>query len=426
MTPVLVRAGRLVLIAAALAVMAPGTAGAAGKLTEAAAALAGDPVYVDPTAERAISEADAEELRDRIEAKDAGPLYVAILPAAAAREAGGSPEQALAAIAKELNRDGTYVVVVGDQFRAASTVRESGRARELADAAFRESRDQGVAAVLLSFVDAVGEERNGGGGDGGSLGGILIPLGLAGAAIAFFVLRRRRRSAENDRELAEVKTTARDDLVALGEDIGTVDVDELPATARPDYERALEQYEHGSNALDWAKRPADIEAVSAAVEEGRHAMTAARARAAGQEPPERRPLCFFDPRHGPSVRDVEWTPPWGAPRPVAACAADAQRIEDGLDPQTREVTVGGRPVPYWNAGPAYAPWAGGFYGGFGGLFPGFLLGSMLGGGFGFGGYGFGYGDSGDQADGDFGDGDIGGGDFGGGDFGGGDMGGGDF
>jgi hypothetical protein len=424
MTLVLVRPGLLVVFAAALAVMAAGTAGAAGMLTDAAAGLAGDPVYVDPTAERAIGEADAEQLRDRIKAEDAGPLYIAILPAAATREAGGSAEQALAAIAKDLNRNGTYVVVVGDQFRAASTVLESGRARALADEAFRESRDQGVAAVLLSFVDAVGEERSGGG--GGSRGGILIPLGLAGAAIAFFVLRRRRRSAESDRELAEVKTTARDDLVALGEDIGTVDVDELPSTARPDYERALEQYEHGSNALDWAKRPADIEAVSAAVEEGRHAMTAARARAAGQEPPERRPLCFFDPRHGPSVRDVEWTPPWGAPRPVAACAADAQRIEEGLDPETREVTVGGRPVPYWNAGPAYAPWAGGFYGGFGGLFPGSLLGSMLGGGFGFGGYGFGYGDSGNQGNGDFGDGDIGGGDFGGGDFGGGDMGGGDF
>ena len=422
MTAAPLRLGLPLLLATALAVVVVGTAGAAGVITETASALAGDPVYVDPSAERAISEADAERLRDRIEAKDAGPLYVAILPASATREAGGSAEEVLAEIARELNRDGTYVVVVGNQFRAASTVLESGRARELADVAFRESRDQGVAAVLLSFVDAVGEARNGGGDDGGLRGGALIPLVLAGAAIAFFVVRRRRRSAENERELAEVKTVARDDLVALGEDIGTVDVDELAPAARPDYERALEQYQRGSNALDWAKRPEDIEAVSAAVEEGRHAMTAARARAAGQEPPERRPLCFFDPRHGPSAREVEWTPPWGAPRPVPACAADAQRIEDGLDPQTREVTVGGRSVPYWNAGPAYAPWAGGFYGGFGGLFPGFLLGSMLGGGFGFGGFG-GYGD---QGDGDFGDGDIGGGDFGGGDIGGGDMGGGDF
>ena len=286
---------------------------------------------------------------------------------AATREAGGSAEQVLAAIAQELNPDGTYVVVVGDQFRAASTVLESAGGRNLADDAFRESRDQGVAAVLLSFVDAVGEERNGGGGDGGSLGGALIPLGLAGAAIAFFVLRRRRRSAENNRELAEVKTTARDDLVALGEYIGTVDRQRARARGAPGLERALEQYQRGTNALDRAKRPEESKP-ECRRREGRHAMTAARARAAGQEPPERRPLCFFDPRHGPPVRDVEWTPPWGSPRAVPACAADAQRIEDGLDPQTREVTVGGRQVPDWNAGPAYAPRAGGFYGGFGGSF----------------------------------------------------------
>ena len=31
----------------------------------------------------------------------------------------------------------------------------------------------------------------------------------------------------------------------------------------------------------------------------------------GRKPPERRPPCFFDPRHGPSSRDVEWAPPGG-------------------------------------------------------------------------------------------------------------------
>ena len=87
----------------------------------------------------------------------------------------------------------------------------------------------------------------------------------------------------------------------------------------------------------------------------------------------------------------------------------------------REVAVGGRSVPYWQAGPAFAPWAGGFFGA--GLLPGLFVGSMLGGTFG----GFGYPDAayGGVEDpvggGDFGD--LGGGDFGGG-FGGGDFGGG--
>ena len=61
-----------------------------------------------------------------------------------------------------------------------------------------------------------------------------------------------------------------------------------------------------------------------------------------------------------------WAPPGGTPRPVPACEADAQRVERGEEPQAREVLVGGRRVPYWDAGPAYAPFYGGFFGSFGG------------------------------------------------------------
>jgi hypothetical protein len=97
---------------------------------------------------------------------------------------------------------------------------------------------------------------------------------------------------------------------------------------------------------------------------------------------------------------------------VPVCAADLQRIEDGLEPDSRQVPMDGQMVPYWAAGPAYMPWAGGFFGG--GLLPGLFLGSMLGGGFGFGG-----GMMGDPTGGgdfgDFGGGDLG--DFGGGGFG---------
>ena len=62
---------------------------------------------------------------------------------------------------------------------------------------------------------------------------------------------------------------------------------------------------------------------------------------------------------------------------VPACEADAQRVDRGEDPDPRQITLGGRQVPYWNAGPAYAPYMGGFFGG--GLLPGLFIGSMLGG-----------------------------------------------
>ena len=149
-------------------------------------------------------------------------------------------------------------------------------------------------------------------------------------------------------------------------------------------------------------------------------MASAQARLRGETPPERRPPCFFDPRHGPSSRDVLWSPPFGEEREVPACEADAQRVERGEDPETREVEWNGRRVPYWNAGPAYGPFAGGLFGG--GLLPGLLIGSLLGGAIA---PGVAYGDQGDAGGGDFGGGDWGGGGFGGGDFGGGGFGGGD-
>jgi hypothetical protein len=200
---------------------------------------------------------------------------------------------------------------------------------------------------------------------------------------------------------------------------------DVDPTAKAEYGRAVDAYQQADEAWKRARRVEDMESVTSALEEGRFAMTAAKARLAGEPVPERRPPCFFDPRHGPSVTDEEWAPPGGEPRPVPVCAADAQRLQDGVEPQAREVMVGGQPMPYWNAGPAYMPWAGGFFGS--GLLPGLFIGSMLGGGLGF------FGGLGADAfaddmvgNGDFGGGDFGGGDFGGGDFGGGDFGGGDF
>jgi hypothetical protein len=231
-------------------------------------------------------------------------------------------------------------------------------------------------------------------------------------------------------EFAEVRRAAQDDLLALADDIRALDLDvEMPGVdpaVKRDYARALDFYERADRAFDRAQVPEDLEAVSSALEEGRFAMASAKARLEGRQLPERRLPCFFDPRHGPSVRDVEWTPPGGTPRAVPACAADAIRIEEGEEPRMRQVLVRGHPTPYWNAPAYYGPWAGGFFGGAGAsLLPALLFGSVLGSGLGFGGPVLFGGDEGYETDsGSFDEGDFGGGDFGG-DFGGGDFGGGD-
>lgn len=236
--------------------------------------------------------------------------------------------------------------------------------------------------------------------------------------VGFFGFKTRR-----ERAWEEVRQHAQEDLVTLGEDIRGLDLDVQMPNASPEakqrYEQALEAYQRASSIFDRARQPEDLAPMSQTLEEGRFAMACAKALLEGRPVPERRPPCFFDPRHGPSVEEVQWAPPGGAPRPVPACAADALRIKEGFDPHSRQVLVGGRPTDYWNAPRHYAPWAGGYFQGFGGggLLGSLFTGAALGAGFGLGeelvGDMFGGGDWDDGGYGDNGgyDGDGGGGGF---------------
>ncbi|HEV7640962.1 MAG TPA: hypothetical protein VGO39_08875 [Gaiellaceae bacterium] len=404
---------RILLIVLVALALAP-AASAGTIVNRAAQALANDPVYVDPAA-TSVSPAEADALRREIAAKGNGPIYIAVLPKAALAEAGGSAVGIADQLHRILGRRGLYAVVAGNQFRAESTDLGKGKAGKLAAAAFRAHHTEGVTPTLLDFIDRVGAARSGSGSSGGGRSFGWWPVVIL-AVVAFLVYRRIKRRRQDSSDFQAVKETAREDLVALADDVQGLEhkVDANDA-ARRDYLAALDKYSEASSKFDRAVSAAQLAPVAESLEEGRYLMASAESRLEGKEPPERRPACFFDPRHGPSVRDVEWAPPGGEPRSVPACAADAIRIEQGEEPQSRQVLVGGQATPYWAAGPMY----GGYFGGF---FPGLLLGELMFGGFGWGGAAGGYGLGGS------GDGDLGGGgglgDFGGGDFGGGGDGGG--
>ena len=444
-----------VVLLAVVAGLATAPAAVAGPvLDRAVSALRDEPVYVAPAAERRLTEAEADELRARIAAADS-TIYVVVLPARARSEADGTPEGVVRVLMQRLPGQETVAALVGDSFRGGSTALEPREGAALAEEAFSRHSSEGVGPTLEGFVELVDASGSGlptgpdGEGfeeplDGGpvddpladddgisSLVGFLLPV-LVFGGIGFAIFRafagrsRRRVSAGAYPERAdfdEVKAAAKEDLLALAEDVSELDDDvEQPAAppqAKEEYMRALDLYERGSRSFDAARTPEDLAKVAEALEEGRYRMEAAKAHLAGREPPERRPPCFFDPRHGASTREVEWSPPWGAPRSVPVCEADALRIEAGDEPEPREVLVGGERTPWWNA-PAYGPYGGGFYGGFGGLFPGLLFGSLLGSAFSSSDAHAGVDDGGSWG------GDFGGGDFGGGDFGGGDIGGGEF
>src|SRR6478672_4827220 len=210
---------------------------------------------------------------------------------------------------------------------------------------------------------------------------VLVVLGgLTAVAVAAGKTGKRRELARAEAEVEPVKRLAEEDVTALGVELQDLDIDlagqPLDAGANADYQRALDAYESAKTAAAALTRPEDVRHVTEILEDGRYAIACVRARVAGQPLPQRRPPCFFDPRHGLSVADVTYAPMGGAERQVPACALDAERVRAGAEPDVRQVMVGTRRVPYWEGGPAYRPYAAGYFGGFGPLdwiFMGFMF-----------------------------------------------------
>src|SRR3954464_2025258 len=197
-------------LALLLCLMLPGRALAGPVLDRAVSCLQQQSVCVDPAVRHELSQSEADALAERIRSSGAGPVFIAVLPEAAKAEAGGDKGAVLRALHDSLGRPGTYAVVAGGSFGAASTGFHAG---PLATAAFDARGGDGLDAVLTDFVDRVADARSGGGGeraepsagsggaDGsggdGTSGTVLLAglgiLGLGGAAVAINGRRQRRR-----------------------------------------------------------------------------------------------------------------------------------------------------------------------------------------------------------------------------------------
>lgn len=432
--------------------LASGPAALAADAVDAAAlALRGGvAVYSDPSAEMALSTSDLDALNTQAIATNL-PLFIAVLPDSA--KAGGTAEDVRDRLQEAVGMNGIYGVVVGKQFRAGTT--DPGKqAGDLATQAFREEKANGLTAVLSRFIALTDERFNGNpagpassesGGNlltslVGLMFGLLCLLVVVGLP-AFLIIRGVRASK---RRLAEVRTAIDEDVTSFGERVAGLDTSDpgLSEESRQEVQQALDAYDRAKVAAMRMRSPQDAAKVTSALDDGRYSLACADAREHGKPMPERRPPCFVDPRHGPSVADVSWQPPGLPARDVPMCAACQTDVAAGRDPMVREVQDSGRMVPYWQAGSHYRGYGGGYYSTFGDSMSGALigtsLGSMMWGGpsyssapsvtqhesSGFGSWGYessGFGSWGSGGGGDFGGSDFGGGgdsssDSGGGDF----------
>lgn len=168
--------------------------------------------------------------------------------------------------------------------------------------------------------------------------------------------RRRRR----EQELVEkdrwriARRLMDEDVTVLGEQLAELHLDtlgdRLDPAASDHYRRALEHYDQAKGLLAASRTAEEAVAVEQVVAAARYHRAAVVAVLNGEPLPRRREPCFFDPQHGPSMQDVEWTPPGGTPRVIAVCAADARRLAAGDEPLVRMVRIGDRWVPWHLAG----------------------------------------------------------------------------
>jgi hypothetical protein len=359
--------------------------------------LRDDPLYVHPAARPTLSLPDQEHIRARL-ALAGTPIFVAVLPSQALAEADGSAGRLAALVGASVGRPGTYLVVAGGDAGAGSDTLAKGQAANRAKVAFREHPE--LADATMDFIarveDAAGtppattkpaEPPPGEEGGGNTV--LVVLLALAGV-VALSVLgaltlenRSERRTVRSGNQLAEAKAVSQEDLAALGDDLRNLTVDfETDQLDNPQavnqYTRAHEYLERAEQAFEQARSPNDLAQVSSALESGHYALAAARARFERRDPPRRRPPCFFDTRHGPSVNDIGWEPPTGPPRPVPACEACMAQIVNGVQPQPRRVRAGLRRVPFYDLPPHFESWFGGYFGGAAAdLVAGFPLGKAL-------------------------------------------------
>jgi hypothetical protein len=195
---------------------------------------------------------------------------------------------------------------------------------------------------------------------------LLAALGGGGLAWSGRYLRARRAARRVERtDLAQIRALADEDVTLLGEELSRlgerVDAQSLDAVTRLDYQQALDAYESARRSVRDLDSAEEITTVTDTLAAGRYAMVCVQERLAGRPVPERRVPCFFNPQHGPSTTDVDWTWPRRGTLRVPACAQDAARIKASEQPEIRYVSYDSRRMPYWQAGTAAAPYGRGYF-----------------------------------------------------------------
>ncbi|MBN2114001.1 MAG: hypothetical protein JW785_07740 [Acidimicrobiia bacterium] len=216
-----------------------------------------------------------------------------------------------------------------------------------------------VEAVVATLTGAPAPVDDGGdqaGDGGGSKTGLIVILVLVGGLVLAVVwaVRRQSKSAAQSkaRAIEEARKEIKAQLDAMANTILEIS-DEVSASASREDNQYLEQasktFTEASDGYEAATDLARLEEISDRLDEARWQLDAAAALAAGKPVPPRptpqeRHACFFDPTHPGPFEEAEVRTAAGT-KTVRVCAADAEKLRRGQQPEPRMIEVQGRQVP---------------------------------------------------------------------------------
>lgn len=378
-------AARLAAVAAATAVAALGASAVPAAaddadvdryLDEVAVELADPGVWIDPDADGIIGRVEAANLDEAAADAPVG-MRIAVVPAwkldpegqdrLFGRELRYEGEELASQLYDRVGVDGVYLVMsVADSSydgRGIFAVQhsEEGPTHHVEDAI-----DQAVdccapeyGPMIDRFIDRASDVDRPLYVDvapwaGGAAG--IAGLWWGGTALG---ARRRRRDDER-RHLGVVRPLLTEEVIEL-----SGRVSDLPTTS--DVAQAaltkeiLDTVEKARHRLDAAASDTDVQAVTSLLGSARYQIACLEALQQGRPVPEPTPPCFFDPRHGPSTQQRQWTPAGGAERQVPVCDRCAARLDAGEAPEPRQ--AGGR--SYWAGGEDLVAYIEGYWAGSG-------------------------------------------------------------
>jgi hypothetical protein len=400
--------------AAAHAVTAAATPG-----EQIAAALRTSPVYVDPSLSSAFPPAVRASLLRQIR-KAPAPVFILAIPLVSGGE-WATGEQLATVVQNDLGRAGIYLTLDADfssdvdaftwpsdpqgtdapPYHAAAAAEAVNISQDMQNATLPQklircieliSDGQAVSADAAAqrqldqnAPPAAASGQPSGSGPGGLVIAVIVIALLGAGAGGWLLVRRRGRrpspfitphsvfAAARTATESQLRSLAQQQVIELGElaeqpgPLAAAGADGPQSEqARELLARTLDAYQAAGKVLDSASGMCDLAGVLVLTHLGRGAAAAAEALQARRPAPASSPLCFFNPLHGQSVREIHWRA-LGERKTldVHVCQECATATAQHRLPDVLVDHAGGQEIPYYEADPERSVWAATGYGQFG-------------------------------------------------------------